>query len=434
MLSLLRFLLRIKEFTGMHEPWTGVIATDSQGVLDTLQTGDNDPQAVDDPVDLDHGKVVLNCLRPEWDILIEIQAILENMPNVLLQHVEGHQDKKRPYHALDLLGQLNVDADKQAGNYNLEHGAHRPYVVMMPLTKCHLLLSDGTVTGKYQEVLIYASTTKPLLEYIQTKHSWSETTLKTIHWEAHARAIRRTLVSHTHLVKLLHQILPTHAQANKFDGGTRLCPVCTTTKEDFRHIIRCGHESRSTWRQTFLQDLRDHLIASNSSPLLSELLLEGIRQWFTSESDIHLRPEAFHPSLRSIIYQQNRIGWGQLFLGRFGISWSSHQQGYSCHHQSRASADMKSQSLSWQTNLIRFVWERWYTLWKQRNQEVHGHDARTRREAVRREVRRTLNDIYSHRIMYEENVQALLLPNVEDHERQTVKVTENWLALNAPIF
>jgi hypothetical protein len=83
----------------MHEPWTGVIATDSQGVLDTLQTGDNDPQAVDDPVDLDHGKVVLNCLQPEWDKLIEIQAILENMPNVCLQHVEGHQDKKRPYHA-----------------------------------------------------------------------------------------------------------------------------------------------------------------------------------------------------------------------------------------------------------------------------------------------------------------------------------------------
>jgi hypothetical protein len=428
MLSLLRFLLRIKEFTDMHEPWTGVIATDSQGVLDTLQTGDNDP------VDLDHGKVVLNCLRPKWDILIEIQAILENMPNVRFQHVEGHQDKKRPYHALDLLGQLNVDADKQAGNYNLEHGAHRPFVVMMPLTKCHLLLLDGTVTGKYQEVLIYASTTKPLLEYIQTKHSWSETTLKTINWEAHARAIKQTLVPRTHLVKVLHQILPTHAQANKFDGGTRQCPVCTTTKEDFQHIISCGHESRSTWRQTFLRDLRDHLIASNSSPLLSGLLLEGIRQWFTSESDIHLRPEAFHPSLRSIIYQQNRIGWGQLFLGRFGISWSAHQQGYSCHHQSRESDDMKSQSLSWQTNLIRFVWERWYTLWKQRNQEVHGHDARTRREAVRREVCRTLNDIYSHRIMYEENVQTLLLPNVEDHERQTVRVTENWLALNAPIF
>ena len=65
---------------------------------------------------------------------------------------------------------------------------------------------------------------------------------------------------------------------------------------------------------------------------------------------------------------------------------------------------------------------------------MHGHDARTGREAVRREVCRKLTDIYSNPIMYEENVQPLLLQNVEDHERQTVKVTENWLALNTPIF
>jgi hypothetical protein len=305
---------------------------------------------------------------------------------------------------------------------------------MTPLTKCHLILSDVTVTGRYKEVLIDASTKKLLLEYIRAKHSWTETTLNNIQWEAHARAIKRTSVPHTHLVKLLHQMLPTHAQANKFDGGTRQCPVCTTTKENYQHIIRCEHDSRSTWRRTFLRDLRDHLIASNSSPLLSGLLLEGIRQWFTSESEINLLPELFHPSLHSIISQQNRIGWGQIFLGRFSTSWSSHQKGYLSHHQCQASDDIKSQSLLWQKNLIRFVWERWYTLWKQRNQEVHGHDARTRSEAVRRNVCRKLNDIYRNRIMYEENVQTLLLQEVEDHERQPVKVTQNGLALNTPIF
>jgi hypothetical protein len=48
----------MKEYTGMHEPWVGVIATDSQGVLNTLQTGDTDTQAAADPVDLDKGTVV----------------------------------------------------------------------------------------------------------------------------------------------------------------------------------------------------------------------------------------------------------------------------------------------------------------------------------------------------------------------------------------
>jgi hypothetical protein len=36
LLSFLRFQLRVKEFTYMHGPRKGVLATDSQGVLDTL--------------------------------------------------------------------------------------------------------------------------------------------------------------------------------------------------------------------------------------------------------------------------------------------------------------------------------------------------------------------------------------------------------------
>lgn len=64
----------------MHEPWKGIVATDSQGVLDTLQEGDHDPQERDVPVDVDQGKVVLDCLRPDWDILIEIQSALKSLP------------------------------------------------------------------------------------------------------------------------------------------------------------------------------------------------------------------------------------------------------------------------------------------------------------------------------------------------------------------
>ncbi len=85
-------------------------------------------------------------------------------------------------------------------------------------------------------------------------------------------------------------------------------------------------------------------------------------------------------------------------------------------------------------NLIQFVWERWYTLWKQRDQDVHGNDSKTRAEATRREVRRALTEIYQHHNMYEANVRTLLQRNVEDHERQAVQETRNWLTLNAPIF
>jgi hypothetical protein len=159
---------------------------------------------------------------------------------------------------------------------------------------------------------------------------------------------------------------------------------------------------------------------NNSSPLLSSLLLAGVRTWFESDSDIQLQPEAFHPFLCTIISQQNKIGWGQIFLGRLSVSWSSHQNGYLLGNTDGAPEEIQRRSLLWQVNLIKFVWERWYALWKLRNRDVHGHDAKTRAEAARLEVCRKLTD--------------LLLPSVDDHENQAVKATQNWLTLNAPIF
>jgi hypothetical protein len=433
LLSFLRFLIRIKEFTGMQDPWVGVVATDSQGVLDTLQVGDPDPQDADVPVDLDRGVVVLDCLRPDWDILIEIQSALRSLPRVRLQYVEGHQDKKRPYHCLDLLGQLNVDADNHAGMYNLENGAHRPFVLMTPLARAHLLLADGTVTGKYPKVLLHEASYKPLLKYIQQKNAWNESTLQLINWEAHANAINRTSVPHTHIVKVLHRLLPTHAQANKFDSGNRRCILCGSLQEDHRHIIRCEHANRLDWRKKFLTRLRDFCIQSNTSSLLSGLLLDGLRKWFSSSStDITILPENYHPTLRQIIRQQNKIGWAQIFSGRFGTAWSKHQKYYATNQSGSDYLDHSSSA--WQSNVIQLVWEQWYGVWKMRNQEIFGHNEQSRKEASKREVRRQLTEIYRHRPMYEAKVQSLLHRDVEEHEQQSFGVTKNWLSINAPIF
>ncbi|KAI2507325.1 hypothetical protein MHU86_7161 [Fragilaria crotonensis] len=399
LLSLLRFLIRVKEFTGMHEPWVGVLATDSQSVLDTLQIGDVDPQEEDTPVDLDKGAVVLDCLRPDWDILIEIQHALQSLPQVSLRYVEGHQDKKRPYQSLDLFGQLNV-TPTQAGIYNAEHGAHRPIVLLSPLAKAHLILPDGTVTGKYSTVLLHETSAKPLLEYIRCKNEWSPSTLQYINWDAHTTALNRTHVSHTHMVKLLHRLIPTFAQANKFDGGTRRCVLCGSLGEDQFHILRCEHGNRLAWRNRFTTRLRDFFIQSNTSPMLSELMLDGIRKWFSSsEKEIALNPDDYHASVRQIILHQNRIGWSQLFMGRFSVTWAQQQRQYQLRQ--RGETDKEPHTSAWQVNLILVVWEQWHTLWKQRNGEVHGHDERTKAEASRRDVRRQLTEIYRNRSLYE---------------------------------
>jgi hypothetical protein len=67
---------------------------------------------------------------------------------------------------------------------------------MTPLARAHLLLADGTVIGKYPEVLLHKASYKPLLKYMQQKNAWNESTLQLINREAHANAINGPL-SHT---------------------------------------------------------------------------------------------------------------------------------------------------------------------------------------------------------------------------------------------
>jgi hypothetical protein len=283
--------------------------------------------------------------------------------------------------------------------------------------------------------MLHKATAKPLLEYIQQKHGWDHSTLQSVHWAAHALAIKQTGLPHTHVVKLLHHMLPTHAMLNKFDGGTRKCLHCGSLFEDRRHIMCCDHESRSKWRADFLTALRDFHLQTDTSPFLSSLMLSALRLWFQSNAngDITITPDEYHPTLRHLIRQQNQIGWGQLFLGRFSVEWSLYQQRHLAHQQ--PSADLGRLSLTWQAKIILLFWDRWYTLWKMRNQDVHGHDARSQAEASKREVRRQLADIYRHRTMYEARVQQLLHRDLEEHKEQhSFGVTKNWLSSNAPIF
>jgi hypothetical protein len=89
---------------------------------------------------------------------------------------------------------------------------------------------------------------------------------------------------------------------------------------------------------------------------------------------------------------------------------------------------------SWLINLIRFVWDKWYTLWKQRNQELHGRNVATRMAAESKEVRRQLNDIYMRRQQLEPRIQDLLFEEVEQHYEVSTAVTKNWLRINSGLF
>ena len=200
MLAVTLFLARLGDFTGHFDDWNGVIATDSQSVLDTIQQSIEVPNPTSqESMRLYQGEwKTLDVMSADWDVLIELQESLKKLPGMKLQHVRGHQDLHTPYRNLSLLAQLNVDADHQASKYQCIHGAIRPYVFLMPHTRVHILTQAGTITSHHEATLRQAATREPLLQHIATKNHWSSSVMRTINWEAHGQALRKNLHRRVH--------------------------------------------------------------------------------------------------------------------------------------------------------------------------------------------------------------------------------------------
>ena len=184
-----------------------------------------------------------------------------------------------------------------------------------------------------------------------------------------------------------------------------------------------------------MESLAEFCQKTQTDPDIQTLLRVGWEQWFsTLEGDIQLPQHDFSPKLHAIIQQQNRIGWRQLFNGRFGTEWSTVQQAAYNRYQQGNEAHIKCTGERWQTQLIQHIWNKWEKAWENRNQALHGHTMTARNEAIRREVRRQIGMIYQHRHLMEPSAQELLYDQPEDHDRQQLTTTRNWLAQHVTIF
>jgi hypothetical protein len=97
----------------------------------------------------------------------------------------------------------------------------------------------------------------------------------------------------------------------------------------------------------------------------------------------------------------------------------------------RGSNDRQS-GLTWQKLFIAQVWTACCTLWKLRNEELHGRDKVSTDRAERQEIKRALQEVYELGPQREPHLQELLMRNEQDHMQRPRWVTWNWLAVNTP--
>ena len=430
LLSLVLFLHHLAKFTGKHDPWHGIIATDSQSVLDILWKWlpRDGTQGVDPNISM------RDPLMSDWDVLVEAYTLLKSMPGITLEYVRGHQDRHTSYANLTLLAQLNVDADAMAEKFQIEKGGIRPLAWIFPSTAVHLDLPQGTITSHHQATIRTQVWGAPLRKYMMKKYRWHPSTHNMIHWTAHKQALQRGAHRQTHLTKLVHDNLPTNSRIHRADKRRQKCPNCGAPKEDRDHILQCRGESRNQKKQEMLLLITTRCDQLHTDPQLRRLLLESIEGWFESTDSLQYRqdPTAYPQEFSKVIYQQNLIGWRQIFNGRFSHHWAILQEAF----YTQMAANKRTKQMTgdkWLPNIIGAVWEGWYLIWEQRNRDLHGFDDRTKREAQRQEAERALRDIYDVRERLEPSVRDLIVGEVEDHRDRPLWVVRNWLAIHTPL-
>jgi hypothetical protein len=434
MLTQIRFLIRLAEFTQHPEAWSGILATDSKSLLDTLF---RTPVVTDKPKDSSQLRSIheLDPLCAEWDLLSGIIDGMASLPAIQLQHIKGHQDRKTRYERLPLLAQLNVDADDLANTYQRTSGHRSPEVLLTDTAGVHVVTPSGCITSNYVNKLRYQATHGPLLKCIQERYRWNDRITNFVNWQAHGVSLRKHMKRKSHYIKFVHGILPTNRKLHRNDPVRRRCPACHSVTEDWKHIVRCPHITRVAWRTSMIEFMEESCQSINTRPLLWKVLRDGIQGWCSHTSDVPfcLDYHEYSADARRLIWQQNRIGWEQIFLGRFSKEWGALQDAYYAREE-KDEANKRRTGQRWQATVIGLLWDRWYKLWTLRNQDLHGANEKQKAEAARRAAYRDLRDIYDVREQLEPQLQDLLMENVETHMNHPLWHVQNWLAINVQLF
>ena len=221
LLSFLRFLLKAIEFTGSTVQG-GLSGCDNISLVNNVTNTENPPDdplshfGFDDSIDPDTLLSAANfsnqTMVSDWDVLTMLTDTIDKLPFPLdITHIKGHQDEDIPYKDLPYMAQLNVDADKLADRFQLKYGIPRPTVLRFPINQVQVNLRGiNTITYKLKQVLYYEASANELKEYIAERNTWSLPEMETIDWKAHASVIAKGCLPTTHIVKLVHDILPTN--------------------------------------------------------------------------------------------------------------------------------------------------------------------------------------------------------------------------------
>ena len=195
----------------------------------------------------------------------------------------------------------------------------RQKTCLMTQTKCIFFINSNAIHGHYSSAIKRKYAETAFFEYLQIRHKWTADTMKKIDWQSFLQAARTYPGSDVHLMKLVHDKLPTNYIKSRYQSWTSArCHFCEHP-ETFEHLCLSPCNPRSEEFRTNLTNTANHFfLRTNTSKLFAQCFHAAMQAWLHS-NDPQYTPQ--WPGPLDLFHAQKTIGWHLMFRGFLTRQW-----------------------------------------------------------------------------------------------------------------
>lgn len=201
---------------------------------------------------------------------------------------------------------------------------------LLPHTRCVLQIQGRDIQGHYASHIRRAAAQRTFRHYMQKRHAWTSGTYDDIDWESFYDATRNFAGNAIHLMKLVHDKLPTNLAKSRYSNhSSAQCHFCPHP-DTFNHLCTSTCNERSlSFRHHLIQEMTEFL-HENTPKAFSVTFLNALHIWLDSNVRASPHPWEGPPGLK---HKQHTIGWTQMFRGYFTKEWRRYLQRTIKEHQ-----------------------------------------------------------------------------------------------------
>ena len=337
-----------------------------------------------------------STLEPDWDITEQIFQTHHELllPCNTYQWVKGHQDDHRPYHALPIAAQYNIQADELADVYlHTTTAQSRLRSPLLPASKCSLEINKISFQAHYTRAIRHAASVPKLHKYLRRKFQWSKQIISSIDWDTFQLAANNYSTTDNHLLKLVYDQLPTRQHKAKFEPWVSTnCHYCDQ-EESFQHLLVCDNPISSHFRKQLILDINTTLTKSKAPQGFITAITTALQDWFQDKPILRNAPTITR--MHRAIHSQSKIGWKFFLKGFLSTEWTTYLQYDHDRHAKDHQTTIDIPKLL--SRLIKCIWQSQSNLWTAHLSNIHDKKNSTRSPDTTHELKTRIRTLHLHK-------------------------------------